>query len=91
MVSCLYVVYLLSFYFTGLYDGSMPNLCSIISLGTPGISDICHAKTSRLSQRKVMSVSSYLGSSVELIRSFFVINSLLLVVCRLIDELLIGC
>jgi hypothetical protein len=33
MVSCLPSVYLLSFCLIGLYDGSMPNLCSIISLG----------------------------------------------------------
>jgi hypothetical protein len=36
-------------------------LCSITSLGIPGISNICHAKTSRFSQRKVMNVTSYLG------------------------------
>ena len=34
-------------------------LCSITSLGTPGTSDVCHAKTSALSRRKVMRASSY--------------------------------
>jgi hypothetical protein len=38
MVSCLFGVYLLSFYLTGLYNGSMPGLCSITSLGISGIS-----------------------------------------------------
>jgi hypothetical protein len=70
MVSHLSVVYLLSFYLIRLNDGSMPNLCSITSVGISGISDIFHAKTSRLSWRKVMRVNSYLGSRFELIRSF---------------------
>jgi hypothetical protein len=48
----------------------MPNLCSIISLWIPNISDIFHAKTSILSQRKVMSVNSYLESRLSLIQSF---------------------
>jgi hypothetical protein len=70
MVSHLSGVYLLSFCLTGLYDGSMPNLCSITSIGILGISDICHAKTLRLSQRKVTSVSSYLALRPMLIRTF---------------------
>jgi hypothetical protein len=70
MVSCLYGMYRLSFYFIGLYDGSMPKLCSITSLEIPGISDICHRKTSWFSQRKVMSVSSYLASRPVLMQSF---------------------
>jgi hypothetical protein len=70
MVSRLSAVYLLSFCLINLYDGLMSNLCSITSLGIPSISDIFHAKTSRLSQRKVMSVNSYLGSRLSLIRSF---------------------
>jgi hypothetical protein len=37
-------VYLLSFYLISLNDGSIPNLCSITSLGTSGISDIFHVK-----------------------------------------------
>jgi hypothetical protein len=65
MVSCLSGVYLLSFCFTGLYNG-----CSITSLGIPDISNISHAKTSRLSRRKVMSATSYLASRHVLIRSF---------------------
>jgi hypothetical protein len=71
MVSHLPGVYLLSFCLTGLYDGSMPNLCSITSLGIPDISDICHVKASRFSQRKVMSASSYLGSRHVLTWNFF--------------------
>jgi hypothetical protein len=34
------------------------------------ISDIFHLKTSRVSQRKVMSMNSYLGSRLSLIQSF---------------------
>src|SRR3954463_13311793 len=40
--------------------------CSITSLGTPGISDACHANTSTFAHRKVMSTLSYLLSRVEL-------------------------
>jgi hypothetical protein len=54
-----------------LYDESMPNLCSINFLGIPDIYDICHAKTSRFSCRKVMSASSYLGSRLVLTQNFF--------------------
>jgi hypothetical protein len=71
MVSHLSSVYLLSFCLTGLYDGSMPNLCSIISLGIMCIFDICHAKISRFFWRKVMSVSSYLESRHVLTWNFF--------------------
>jgi hypothetical protein len=70
MVLRLSGVYLLSFCLISLYDGSMPNLFSIIPLGISGISDICHVKASRFSQRKVMSVSSYLASRPILIQSF---------------------
>jgi hypothetical protein len=49
--------------------GSIPNLCSITSLGIPGISDIFHVKISIFPQRKVMNVSSYLGLSFVLILS----------------------
>jgi hypothetical protein len=49
MVSRLFGVYLLSFYLIDLYDGSMPNLCSITSLGITSISDIYYAETSRFS------------------------------------------
>jgi hypothetical protein len=61
---------LLSFCLFSLNDGSIPNLCLITSLVILGISSIFHEKTSRSSQRKVMSTNSYLGSSFELIRSF---------------------
>jgi hypothetical protein len=64
-------VYLLSFYLICLNDGSIPNLCSTTSLGILDISIIFHAKTSRFSQRKLMSVSSYLGLSFGSILSFF--------------------
>jgi hypothetical protein len=70
MVSRLSGVYLLSFYLIGLYDGSMLNLCSITSPGIPSIYDIYPVKTSRFSQRKVMSVSYYLASRPVLIQSF---------------------
>jgi hypothetical protein len=63
-------VYLLSFCLISLYDESMPNLCSITSLGIPSISNICHAKTSRFFWSKVMSVSSYLASRHVLNQSF---------------------
>jgi hypothetical protein len=75
MVSRLSGVYLLSFYLIGLNAGSMPNLCSITSLGISDISDICHEKTSRFSQRKLTSMSSYLASSSVLRRSFLLVSS----------------
>jgi hypothetical protein len=59
-------VYLLSIYLISLYAGSMPNMCSITSIGILGISDIYHAKTLRLSQRKVTSADSYLVSRFTL-------------------------
>jgi hypothetical protein len=71
MVSRLCDVYLLSFCLTGLYDESISNLCSITSLGILGISNICHIKISRFSQRKVISMSSYLESRHVLTRNFF--------------------
>jgi hypothetical protein len=70
MVSRLYGVYHLSLYLISLYDGSVSNLCSITSLWIPDISDICYAKTSRFSQRKVMSTSSYLANRPVLMRRF---------------------
>jgi hypothetical protein len=70
MASHLSGVYLLSFCLIGLYDRSTPNFCSITSLEISGISDIFHAKTLKLSRRKVISVNSYLGSRLSLIRSF---------------------
>jgi hypothetical protein len=70
MVSHLSGVYRLTFCLIDLNAGSMPNLCSISSLGIPNISDICHAKTSRFSQRKVMSVSSYLVLRFSSMHSF---------------------
>src|SRR3954465_3743216 len=48
--------------FTGLAFGSTRNLCSANSLGTPGMSDGFHAKTSQFSRRKLMSSTSYFGS-----------------------------
>ena len=51
------------FCFTGHVSSRTDNLCSITSLGTPGISDGLHEKTSMFARRKVMSVSPYLGSN----------------------------
>src|SRR3954470_13587945 len=48
--------------FTGLAFGSTRNLCSTNTLGTPGMSDGFHAKTSQFSRRKWMSSTSYFGS-----------------------------
>jgi hypothetical protein len=70
MVSRLSGVYLLSFCLIGLNDRSILNLCSITSLGIPGISDIFHAKTIRMSRIKVKSTNSYLGLRLSLIWSF---------------------
>lgn len=44
---------------TGRVSGSTNKRCSITSLGTPDISDGCHAKTSEFAQRKEMSALSY--------------------------------
>jgi hypothetical protein len=52
MASRLSGVYLLFFWLIGLNAGSISNLCSITSLGIPGIFDICHAKTSRFFSEK---------------------------------------
>ena len=46
-------------------------VCSANSLGTPGISAGFHAKMSLLSLRKLVSASSYLGSSSELMIAVF--------------------
>jgi hypothetical protein len=46
----------------GIALGSTLRECSINSLGTPGMSVGFHAKMLRLAWRKLMSVSSYLGS-----------------------------
>jgi hypothetical protein len=70
MALCLSRVHLLSLCLISLIDGSIPNLCSITTLGILSISNIFHAKTSRFSQRKVTNVRSYLGSSFELILNF---------------------
>src|SRR3990170_4666385 len=40
----------------------MARWCSITSLGTPGMSDGCHANTSTFAHRKAMSALSYLLS-----------------------------
>src|SRR4051812_21558754 len=42
-------------------------MCSITSLGTPGMSDACHANTSTFARRKATSALSYLLSRVKLI------------------------
>ena len=50
-----------TFYLTDLTPGRIASRCSITSLGTPGMSEGCHAKISTFAQRKVTSVSSYLA------------------------------
>src|SRR3954471_18716071 len=42
----------------------MARWCSITFLGTPGMSNGCHANTSTFARRKAMSALSYLGSRV---------------------------
>lgn len=54
--------------FTGHAFGCTDNLCSIMSLGTLGISDGLQEKTSVLARRKVMSASLYLESRPAPIR-----------------------
>src|SRR6187399_177480 len=44
----------------------MARWCSITFLGTPGMSDGCHANTLTFARRKATSALSYLGSSVAL-------------------------
>src|SRR6187399_727455 len=44
----------------------MARWCSITFLGTPGMSDGCHANTSTFAHRKATSALSYLGLSVAL-------------------------
>src|SRR5512132_1875031 len=44
----------------------MARWCSITFLGTPGMSDGCHANTSTFARRKATSALSYLGSRVAL-------------------------
>src|SRR3954467_1559495 len=54
-----------TFCLTGRAWGQTARWCSITSLGTPGMSDACHANTSTFARRKVMSAPSYLLSRVE--------------------------
>src|SRR3990170_7410752 len=56
----------LTFCLTGRAWEQTARWCSITFLGTPGMSDGCHANTSTFARRKVMSVLSYLLSRVEL-------------------------
>ena len=49
-------------YLTGFASGRTFNACSIFSLGTPGMSEGCHAKMSLFSWRKRVSAYSYLPS-----------------------------
>src|SRR3990170_575528 len=51
---------------TGRAWGQTTRWCSITFLGTPGMSDGCHANTSTFARRKAMSALSYLSSSVAL-------------------------
>src|SRR3990170_5025638 len=64
--SCRSKACFLTFCLTGRACGQTARWCSITSLGTPGMSDGCHANTSTFARRKAMSVLSYLSSRVEL-------------------------
>ena len=57
-----------NFYLIGFALGWIASLCSITSLGILGMLDGCYANMSTFAPRKVMSVSSYLGSRLEPIR-----------------------
>ena len=56
---------------TGLNLGSMLRVCSVSSLGTPGMSKGFHAKMSRFSRMNSMSVLSYFGSRLALILNYW--------------------
>src|SRR3989337_1723101 len=58
--SCRSTACFLTCWLTGLAWGQMARWCSITFLGTPGMSDGCHANTSTFNRRKAMSVLSYL-------------------------------
>src|SRR3989337_952573 len=66
MNSCRSKACFLTFCLTGRAWGQTTRWCSITSLGTPGMSDACHANTSTFARRKVTSALSYLLSRVEL-------------------------
>ena len=66
MNSCRSKACFLTFCLTGRTRGQTTRWCSITTLGTPGMSDPCHANTSTFARRKVMSAPSYLLSRVEL-------------------------
>ena len=66
MNSCRSKACFLTFCLTGRAWGQTTSWCSITSLGTPGMSDACHANTSTFSRKKVTSALSYLLSRVEL-------------------------
>src|SRR5215216_4619862 len=65
--SCRSKACFLTFCLTGHAWGQTARWCSITSLGTPGMSDACHANTSTFAPRKATSALSYLLSRVELI------------------------
>src|SRR4051812_37828316 len=60
MNSCLSRACFLTFCLTGRAWGQTARWCSITYLGTPGMSDACHANTSTFHRRKVTSSPSYL-------------------------------
>src|SRR3954467_9424090 len=60
MNSCLSRTCFLTFCLTGRTWGQTARWCSITFLGTPGMSDACHANTSTFARRKVTSSPSYL-------------------------------
>src|SRR3989337_2839163 len=66
MNSCRSTACFLTFCLTGRAWGQTARWCSITFLGTPGMSDGCHANTSTFARRKAMSALSYLASRVAL-------------------------
>src|SRR3990170_4306160 len=63
---CRSKAFFLTFCLMGRAWGQIARWCSITSLGTPGMSDACHANTSTFAHRKVTSALSYLLLRVEL-------------------------
>jgi hypothetical protein len=101
MVLSLSEVYLLSFCLIGLYDGSIPNLCSITSLRILSMSDICQCVDIKIVMEKsdehefLFSIKACADPEllvrVAVISHYlFVLSPLLFVIRQLIGGLLIG-
>jgi hypothetical protein len=96
MVSRLSGVYLLSFCLIGLNAESMPNLCSITSLGIPSKSDMScediHIFLEKSDEReflfglKLRAETKLLISVIRVYRYFLISAPLLLVIHRLIGD-----